>query len=60
MGSNRYTEEFKPETSEVVLLHVIYQDVTESKAEYIGWGVDTQLTRANGFTSHIYFFKFSA
>jgi len=29
---------FLPEASEVVPLHVIYQDVTESKAAYIGRG----------------------
>ena len=42
--------------SEVVLLHVIYQDVTESEVAYIGWGADTQLTQGKEITSHIYFF----
>ena len=41
--------------SEVVLLLVIYQDVTESGVAYIGWGADTQL-RCTRESPHIYIF----
>jgi len=57
MCFNTLLSGFLPETSDVVLLHVIYQDVTESKAGYIrGRGVREAEAHTRKYSRIYYFF----